>query len=943
MNLIEKCSCDNLFTGRELDVAAFTAFELAFLAGTGKVHIHTPFTYRLKGIQRVAKVPPFWPEAILLSKVLKTEWKKASESLFTELKKVFSGPELDLVAWDTAQKLMSSAGAVFSINIQSKVHAILGTLLDKGRNHFQNQADGILKKKGIQKEVLNVTYNQWESWLQKATQDQLSAFAEKYPDRILHPQILKQVSDIQANPSQYTETARVDAFDKMVRLSEKDYYWDVLGGTQASFLWQAEGLFMAEDNSISHYQVANPWDQFTCPVCKRLYGVIYDVKSAKAQVMKMSSLVDPDELKSLFPFPRTADVDRATADEIRQAGFLVPPYHGRCRCEINYVWSDEAVSIAPPQMAPPTPVPEKGLKVFIGDTIRAQKYETVYDTFQGMKASEVIDFWKNTKSLGKPQQINIESVSKAATIAHDGAENKYLQLMVKTSEGSKGQILFGETWEASKDAEGIIKEASNIAKNITNQTWIEARATAQAFMDASEDYKTKKTLYRWLPGEDTKKAIDKAVVEGKSFLTTNQEPLSFWTDKLDDVARIQETKGGVIFKRQFMNTDIVIPPELLGVDNRYMVRNIVGSTKFNFANNVQVEVAAEGWNPVGNPIKPLLTTEVLLEEIVMPKGYVKLENMIAFEKQTPFKDIEEAQIWVKENFSENIDNLTKAQLPKFNAAVEQLRTVTEYAPLKEPISLTELKSRGIKGGALGDYHGTTYSATTNFVERGTSHSPIVAGSRLRLDTRLSASSRFDPITQVEIIKNQIKSFEEEISAIQEKLKDPPSWLDVTNHKDYLSSYEEKLVLAEKKLKALESGEVLERFFSKNQFTIAEASSDTQIGGIAIHEYGHAWHDSYATEVYDYFSDKGLVKLKFGRTNMTKMRIPVRGNSDLERYILTEYSKTNFNELFTENFSAYVHGMVEHMHPDMVKFFDKMIPDLDFGHKLIPDIYKVKEL
>ena len=142
MNLIEKCSCDNLFTGRELDVAAFTAFELAFLTGTGKVHIHTPFTYRLKGIQKVAKVPPFWPEAILLSKVLKTEWKKASENLFTELKKVFSGPELDLVAWDNAQKLMGSAGAIFSINIQSKIHAILGTLLNKSPNPLLSKKCG---------------------------------------------------------------------------------------------------------------------------------------------------------------------------------------------------------------------------------------------------------------------------------------------------------------------------------------------------------------------------------------------------------------------------------------------------------------------------------------------------------------------------------------------------------------------------------------------------------------------------------------------------------------------------------------------------------------------------------------------------------------------------------------------------------------------------------
>lgn len=646
MNLISKCNCEDFFSGRELDIEKFDAFEVAYLLAIGKVHIHTPAAYRLKAVKELVYVPPFWPETILLSEILRKEWAKASEPLFKEVFQIFKGPLLDLEAYKRAVRLMPGAGAALVNQIKNKVESLFGTLINKSRKHFQGQADR------LKKEELSVTFNQWESWLKQATQDQLEAFAEKYPERILHPQIQRQVATMQAKtPDQFTEIDINDAFNRMVRLSEKDYYWETLSGVQVSFLWSAEGIFMAADQKISAYQIANPWDQFTCPVCKRLYGIVYQVADARQQIMKMASLTDPDDLKALFPFPRTADVDRATADEIRAAGFMVPPFHGRCRCEIVYLWSDEAVTVAP-QMGPPQPPPLDGFKVFPNDSVRAQKYQVVYDQFKGMKPEEIFSVWKTQEDLGAPGLINAAYIANDAAFWQNGVSSKYLQLIAKTAEDTKSEILFPSTWAGEKSATGIVKaaESKGIYKFFGDEEWIRTRAVSQAYIDASKDYKKKITLYQWVEPEKAKElktAIDQALVDGKSFLTVKQQPLDFWSSDLEKLTDYQNKVGGIILKREFAASDIVYTPELLNYEGRFMVRNMGATTKFSLVKNVQAEPWIEGWNPIGNPLKPIINSDTCPEGW---KAFGHLDAAIIKDKELMILRYQEVTDYLKLNY-----------------------------------------------------------------------------------------------------------------------------------------------------------------------------------------------------------------------------------------------------------------------------------------------------
>jgi len=87
---------------------------------------------------------------------------------------------------------------------------------------------------------------------------------------------------------------------------------------------------------IKDYQLSEQLDGRTCPVCRALHGKKFPVGEARQTLDIVTRVTDPDDLKSLQPWPgqTKADVVKLRAmsnDDLIQANWHIPPFHPRCR------------------------------------------------------------------------------------------------------------------------------------------------------------------------------------------------------------------------------------------------------------------------------------------------------------------------------------------------------------------------------------------------------------------------------------------------------------------------------------------------------------------------------------------------------------------------------------------------------------------------------------
>lgn len=114
----------------------------------------------------------------------------------------------------------------------------------------------------------------------------------------------------------------------------------------------------AEYLGITTYQINEQLDGRTCPVCALMHRKTFKVSDARALLDTVIRTQDPDELKSLQPWPSqsaqaVADLKTMTTAELVSRGWHVPPFHPRCRGLLSKVGTVPELTAGKP--AKPTP------------------------------------------------------------------------------------------------------------------------------------------------------------------------------------------------------------------------------------------------------------------------------------------------------------------------------------------------------------------------------------------------------------------------------------------------------------------------------------------------------------------------------------------------------------------------------------------------------------
>jgi hypothetical protein len=133
----------------------------------------------------------------------------------------------------------------------------------------------------------------------------------------------------------------------------------------------------AQLNSFSEagfttFQVVNPNDHRTCETCQILDGKEFTVSTGMAQMNQVMAATTPEGVKSAQPFVTTGRVKELTGGrmgrvsprgtgKLAKAGVVMPPYHFRCRCNVDV--TESALRLPTPRPVRPrihlTPIAEQ--------------------------------------------------------------------------------------------------------------------------------------------------------------------------------------------------------------------------------------------------------------------------------------------------------------------------------------------------------------------------------------------------------------------------------------------------------------------------------------------------------------------------------------------------------------------------------------------------------
>jgi SPP1 gp7 family putative phage head morphogenesis protein len=97
------------------------------------------------------------------------------------------------------------------------------------------------------------------------------------------------------------------------------------------------------DIGVSKYQIVNPGDERTCPVCKEMDGRVFLVKEGAGTMHKELAAKTPDDVRKAHPWTSAKGLKAviggksgvAASSALSSAGLNLPPFHGRCRCTVD--------------------------------------------------------------------------------------------------------------------------------------------------------------------------------------------------------------------------------------------------------------------------------------------------------------------------------------------------------------------------------------------------------------------------------------------------------------------------------------------------------------------------------------------------------------------------------------------------------------------------------
>lgn len=211
---------------------------------------------------------------------------------------------------------------VFSAKTQKDVTAQLMKLLRKGSAYAGDAGTitGLLDTKSILSDMVEST----------------KYFTNHYFNDHVVPELLKSVEKILQEGGNVDAEAYKAVREVMENRLKSVPYWRLVANASASRGFHYGAVKAGLVNGVQAYKIVAVLDAKTSEICKHMNGKEFWLADADLQVTR-AALAKGDEIKYVAPWLREAEIVGKDANELRSAGFIMPPFHGNCRSTIRFI------------------------------------------------------------------------------------------------------------------------------------------------------------------------------------------------------------------------------------------------------------------------------------------------------------------------------------------------------------------------------------------------------------------------------------------------------------------------------------------------------------------------------------------------------------------------------------------------------------------------------
>lgn len=165
-------------------------------------------------------------------------------------------------------------------------------------------------------------------------------FTNSYFNKQVAPELQKIVEKIFNNPGVSGMNVDAEAYKAVREAMEARLksvpHWRVVANAAASRSFHYGAVKAGMVVGQRSYKIVAVLDTKTSEICKHMNGKEFWLADGEVQATKAAA-ADGDAIKDAAPWLAYKAIKNLSIEELREAGFILPPFHGNCRSTIRFI------------------------------------------------------------------------------------------------------------------------------------------------------------------------------------------------------------------------------------------------------------------------------------------------------------------------------------------------------------------------------------------------------------------------------------------------------------------------------------------------------------------------------------------------------------------------------------------------------------------------------